>query len=62
MRLRRLPVKIPDPTLLEDGVSPRVLDAMQRASQTMRAMGVRHIVVGGLAVGAHGYPRATSLN
>ncbi len=50
----------PDPTLLEGIVSPRVLEAMQLASQTMTAMGVRHTVVGGLAVGANGYPRATA--
>lgn len=32
---------------------------MQRASQALTAAGVRHVVVGGLAVGANGYPRAT---
>lgn len=53
-------MKTPDPQLLEGIVSPRVLAAMRRASQTMAAMGVRHLVVGGLAVGANGYPRTTA--
>jgi hypothetical protein len=52
-------MKVPDPRLLDDVVNPRVLEARARASDAMRSMRVRHIVVGGLAVGAHGYPRAT---
>jgi hypothetical protein len=58
-RMRRSPVTTPDPKLLEGIVSPRVLEAMQRASEAMAALGVRHTVVGGLAVGANGYPRTT---
>lgn len=53
-------MKTPDPSLLEGVVSARVLDAMHAASDAMTAMGVRHLVVGGLAVGANGYPRATA--
>lgn len=53
-------MKTPDQSLLEGVVSPRVLDAMRAASNAMTALGVRHLVVGGLAVGANGYPRATS--
>lgn len=53
-------MKTPDPSLLEGVVSPRVLDAMHVASAAMTALGVRHLVVGGLAVGANGYPRATA--
>jgi hypothetical protein len=49
----------PDPSLLDDVVAPKVLDAFRRASQALVAAGVRHVVVGGLAVGANGYPRAT---
>jgi hypothetical protein len=49
----------PDPTLLVDVVSPKVLDALRLASEALRAANVRHVVVGGLAVGANGYPRAT---
>jgi hypothetical protein len=49
----------PDPSLLDDVVSPKVLTAMRLASEALTAAGVRHVVVGGLAVGANGYPRAT---
>lgn len=49
----------PDPSLLDDVVAPKVLAAMKTASTALTALGVRHVVVGGLAVGANGYPRAT---
>ena len=49
----------PDPALLFDVVAARVLDAMKLASEALAAANVRHVVVGGLAVGANGYPRAT---
>jgi hypothetical protein len=49
----------PDPTLLENVVSQTVLDAMRVASVALRRVGVRHVVAGGLAVGANGFPRAT---
>ena len=49
----------PDPALLVDVVAPKVLQALQLASEALTAAGVRHVVVGGLAVGANGYPRAT---
>lgn len=49
----------PDPTLLTDVVAPRVLEALRLASQALTNARVRHIVVGGLAVGANGYPRNT---
>lgn len=49
----------PDPSLLEGVVSSRILDAMKLASEALSRAGVRHVVVGGLAVGANGYPRAT---
>jgi hypothetical protein len=50
----------PDLSLLDDSVVPKVLDAMRAASKALTALGVRHVVVGGLAVGANGHPRATS--
>ena len=50
----------PSPSLLQDVVSPKVLDAMTVASKALVAAGVRHVVVGGLAVGANGYPRNTA--
>src|SRR5690348_3305481 len=49
----------PDPSLLDNVVAAKVLDAMRLASSTLSALGVRHVVVGGLAVGANGNPRAT---
>lgn len=49
----------PDLALLEDVVAKKVLDAMRVASARMQSLGVRHLLVGALAVGAHGYPRAT---
>ena len=49
----------PDPSLLEGVVAQEVLDAMRVASAALKRVGVRHVVVGGLAVGANGFPRAT---
>lgn len=49
----------PDPSLLIDVVAPKVLEALKLASEALVAANVRHVVVGGLAVGANGYPRAT---
>jgi len=49
----------PDPSLLHGVVAPEVIDAMRVASDALKRAGVRHVVVGGLAVGAHGFPRAT---
>ena len=49
----------PDPTLLIDVVAPKVLEALKLASAALIAANVRHVVVGGLAVGANGYPCAT---
>jgi len=49
----------PDPSLLEGVVAREVLDAMKVASAALKRAGVRHVVAGGLAVGANGFPRAT---
>lgn len=40
-------------------VSPQVKRAAMEAHAALRERGVPHILVGGLAVGAHGYPYAT---
>lgn len=40
-------------------VSPAVKRAAIRAHRALRDAGVPHVVVGGVAVGAHGHPRAT---
>ncbi len=49
----------PDLTIVEDIVAPRVVGAMRTTSRLLAELGVQHVVVGGLAVGANGYPRAT---
>jgi hypothetical protein len=49
----------PDPSLLDDVVASKVIDAMRSASLALTKLGIRHVVVGGLAVGANGHPRAT---
>jgi hypothetical protein len=51
--------KTADVTLLDDTVASTILDAMRTASARLRELGVRHVLVGGLAVGAWGHPRAT---
>jgi hypothetical protein len=51
--------KAPDLGQLDDAVAAKVLDAMRAASSALDQLGVRHVLVGGLAVGAHGHPRAT---
>lgn len=40
-------------------VSPKIQKAAERASKALKDAGIRHMLVGGLAVGAHGYPRTT---
>lgn len=49
----------PDPSLLVDVVAPKVLEPLKLASEALTAANVRHVVVGGLAVGANG-PRFRS--
>jgi hypothetical protein len=44
---------------MEEAVAPKVLAALDLASQALTRAQVRHLVVGGLAVAANGYPRAT---
>jgi hypothetical protein len=44
---------------LEQVVARRVLDDALRVSSALTALGVPHALVGGLAVGVHGHPRAT---
>lgn len=56
---RGLTREVPDLGLLKDVVSDRVLRAMRLASSELTRLGVRHWLVGGLAVGAYGHPRAT---
>jgi hypothetical protein len=39
--------------------NPRVIAALREVSRRLSARNVRHLVVGAVAVGAHGWPRAT---
>jgi hypothetical protein len=49
----------PDLERLRGIVAPEVLHAADVASRMLREAGVPHALAGGLAVGAHGYPRTT---
>jgi hypothetical protein len=49
----------PDPTLLTEVVSPKVLEALRLASEALTRASVRHVVAGGLAVCANGHARNT---
>lgn len=50
---------LPDIRLLDGVVAPQIILAMRVASAQLTKAGIRHSLVGGLAVGAYGYPRAT---
>ena len=50
---------LPDMTLLRGVVAPEILRAAELASQKLREAHIPHALAGGLAVGAHGYPRTT---
>lgn len=49
----------PDPSLLDGVVAQPILAAWEEASALLTQAGIPHVVVGGLAVGAWGHPRAT---
>lgn len=44
---------------LSDVVSPEILRRAEQVSAQLGALGIPHALVGGLAVGVHGYPRGT---
>jgi hypothetical protein len=49
----------PNLDLLRGVVAPEILSALETASAKLREAGIPHALAGGLAVGAHGYPRTT---
>jgi hypothetical protein len=49
----------PDLARLRGVVAPEILAAAEIASAKLREAGIPHALAGGLAVGAHGYPRTT---
>lgn len=59
MNDRRRYVETPDLRLIDDVVAKRIIDAMHASSKALTKAGVRHMLIGGLAVGAYGYARAT---
>lgn len=59
LRSRPMHRTAPDLSALEGVVAPAVLDAARAASRRLGSLGVRHALVGGLAVGAYGFVRAT---
>src|ERR1700688_5005292 len=50
---------LPDLAQLRGVVDPEILAAAAVASRKLREAGIPHALAGGLAVGAHGYPRTT---
>jgi hypothetical protein len=58
-RIHRMAAKLPDLSLLDGVVAPEILSAMRTASAQLARTGVRHALIGALAVGAWGYPRAS---
>lgn len=49
----------PDLSLVRDAVAPIIIDAAYAASDALTSRGIVHAIIGGLAVGAYGYARAT---
>jgi len=58
-RVFRVAAAVPDLSLLNGVVASEILGAMESASAQLARHGVRHALVGALAVGAWGYPRAS---
>src|SRR5438552_14430099 len=58
-RVFRMAAKVPNIALLDGVVAPEILEAMKTAAGQLSRMGVRHALVGALAAGAWGYPRAS---
>lgn len=57
--MKRPDENLPNLALVRGVVAPEILQAAEVASQKLREAGIPHALVGGLAVGAHGYPRTT---
>lgn len=54
-----MPVQKPELGDAFDVVAKKIVDATIAASARLKELGIRHALVGGLAVGAHGWPRST---
>lgn len=57
----RRPLRLRGPDMLEaaTAVSERIMLAAFDASKQLESLGIQHAIIGGIAVGAHGAPRAT---
>lgn len=55
----RTPSDAPDLVPVREVISDNIWRAMVDVSAELTRLGVHHALIGGLAVGAHGYPRAT---
>jgi len=42
-----------------DFLNPRMVAAIRAAHEAYARLGIRHALIGGMAVGVHGHPRAT---
>lgn len=51
--------KLPD--ALKQAVTLETLERAMEVSARLSELGIRHVLIGGLAVGVHGHPRATSV-
>lgn len=61
-RSRKSPLRLPPGANISrvvGTVAPKILEAKQIADEALSKLGIKHTLVGGLAVGAHGYPRLT---
>lgn len=58
-QIPRRPVNLMDLKEVFRFVAPQVRDAAVKAAEQLNQLGIRHALAGGLAVGAHGYIRAT---
>jgi hypothetical protein len=58
-QIPRRRVKLMDIQEVFRSVAPQVRDAAVKAADQLSQLGIRHALAGGLAVGAHGYIRAT---
>lgn len=45
--------------LIDSSLNPQVIDAVREVTRSLQASGVRHAVLGAIAIGVYGWPRAT---
>jgi hypothetical protein len=45
--------------LIDSSLNPQVIDAVREVTKNLQAAGIRHAVLGAIAIGVYGWPRAT---